>query len=51
MGTPSRRATSAHAAHLPDRLQATWAELARQRGLSDQKMIKGTFVRVEKLSF
>ena len=31
--------------------QVSWAELARQGGLSDQKIKKGTFVRVEKLSF
>ena len=30
--------------------QASWAELARQGGLSEQK-IKNTFVMVEKLSF
>ena len=47
---PSRRATSAHAAHVPAQLQATRAELAR-RGGSDQKVKKGTFVRIEKLSF
>ena len=47
---PSRRATSAHAAHVPAQLQATRAELAR-RGGSDQKIKKGTFVRIEKLSF
>ena len=28
-----------------------WAELARRESLSDQKIKKGTFVRVEKLSF
>ena len=27
--------------------QASWAELERQRGLSDQKIKKGTFVRVK----
>ena len=42
---------SAHAAHVPARLQATWAELARRGGLSDQKIKKGTFVRIEKISF
>ena len=32
--------------------QASWAELACQGGLSDQKVKKGTYyVRVEKLSF
>ena len=31
--------------------QANWAELLRWGGLSDQKIKKGTFVRVEKLSF
>ena len=31
--------------------QAIWAELDRRGGLSDQKIKKGTFVRVEKLSF
>ena len=31
--------------------QASLAELVRQGGLSDQKIKKGTFVRVEKLSF
>ena len=30
--------------------QAGWTEPARQGGLSDQKIKKGTFVRVEKLS-
>ena len=30
--------------------QTSWVELARQRGLSDQKIKKGTFVRVDKLS-
>ena len=43
--------TSAHAAHVPDRLQATWAELVRRQGLSDQKIKKGTFLRIDKLSF
>ena len=33
------------------RLQATWAEVQRPQGLSDQKIKKGTLVRVEKLSF
>ena len=32
-------------------LRATWAELARRWGLSDQKIKNGTFVRIEKLSF
>ena len=49
--TPRRRTTSAHAAHVPAQLQAAWAELVRQGGLSDQKIKKGTFFRVEKLSF
>ena len=31
--------------------QASWAELARQGGLSDQKIKKGTFVRSGKLNF
>ena len=31
--------------------QASWAELVRQGGLSDQKIKKGTFAWVEKLSF
>ena len=31
--------------------QASWAELEHRDGLSDQKIKKGTFVRVEKLSF
>ena len=42
---------SAHAAHVPARLQAAWAELVRRGGLSDQKIKKGTFLRIEKLSF
>ena len=49
--TPRRRTTSAHASHVPARLQAEWAELVRQGGLSDQKINKGTFLRIEKLSF
>ena len=49
--TPRRRTTSAHAAHVPARLQAAWAELVRRGGLSDQKIKKGTFLRIEKLSF
>ena len=28
-----------------------WAEVVRWGGLSDQKIKKGTFVRIEKLSF
>ena len=28
-----------------------WAELVRLEGLSDQKIKKGTFVEIEKLSF
>ena len=31
--------------------QASWEELERPVGLSDQKIKKGTFIRVEKLSF
>ena len=46
--TSRRQATSAQ---VPARLQATWAELVRRGGLSDQKIKKGTFVRIEKLSF
>ena len=46
--TPRRRTTSAH---VPARLQAAWAELVRWGGLSDQKIKKGTFLRIEKLSF
>ena len=38
-------------AHVPARLQAAWAELVRWGGLSDQKIKKGTFLRIEKLSF
>ena len=49
--TPRRRTTSAHAAHVPAWLQAAWAELVRRGGLSDQKIKKGTFLRIEKLSF
>ena len=49
--TPCRHTTSAHAAHVLARLQSAWAELVRRGGLSDQKIKKGTFVRVEKLSF
>ena len=49
--TPPRRTTSAHTAHVPARLQAAGAELVRQGGLSNQKIKKGTFVRIEKLSF
>ena len=33
------------------RLQAKWAELACQEGLSDQKIKKGAFISIEKLSF
>ena len=40
-----------YAAHVPARLQATWAEFARRGGLSDQKIKKGTFIKVEKLRF
>ena len=35
MGTPNRRTTSAHAAHVPARLQAAWAELVRRLGVSN----------------
>ena len=49
--TPPRLTTSAHAAHVPALLQAAWAELVRRGGLSDQKIMKGTFRRVEKLNF
>ena len=35
MDTPNRRTTSAHAAHVPARLQAAWAELVRQLGVSN----------------
>ena len=49
--TPCWRANSAHAAHVQARPKATRAELTRQGGLSDQKIKKGTFVRIEKLSF
>ena len=49
--TPRRRTTSAHAAHVLARLQAVWAELVRRGGLSDQKIKKGTFPRIKKLSF
>ena len=31
--------------------QASWAELEIREGLSDQKVKKGTFVRVEKRNF
>ena len=31
---PRRRTNSAHVAHVPARLQATWAELVRRRGVS-----------------
>ena len=47
--TPRRRITSAHAAHVPARLQAAWAELVRRGGWSDQKIKKSTFLRIEKL--
>ena len=49
--TPRQLATSAHADHVLALLQATWAELAHRRGLSDQNIKKGTFGRIEKLSF
>ena len=49
--TPRQRTTSAHAAHVLARLQAARAELVRRGGLSDQKIKKGTFLRIEKLSF
>ena len=35
LDTSNRRTTSAHAAHIPARLQATWAELVRQLGVSN----------------
>ena len=35
MDTINRRTTSAHAAHVPARLQATWAELVRRLGVSN----------------
>ena len=35
MDTPNRRTSSAHAAHVPARLQATWAELVRRLGVSN----------------
>ena len=42
------RASSAHAGHVPARLQATWAEFAaRREGLSDQKIKKGIFLKIE----
>ena len=41
--TPRQRTTSAHAAHVPDRLQAAWAEWVRRGGLSDQKNQEGYF--------
>ena len=34
---------SAHAAHVPARLQATWAELAHRGSVSDQKNLEGYF--------
>ena len=51
--TPRRRTMSAHVAHVPAWLQAAsvWAELVGRGGLSDQKIKKGTFLRIEKLSF
>ena len=48
---PRRPTTPARAALVPARLQSTWAELARQGGLTDQKIKKDTFVRIETLSF
>ena len=49
---PRRRKTSAHAAHVPARQQATWVEFAaRREGLSDQKIKTGIFLKIEKLSF
>ena len=52
MGIPCLRTTSAHSFHVPAWLQALLrAELERRDGLSDQKIKKGNFVRVEKLSF
>ena len=35
MDTPNRPTTSAHAAHVPTRPQATWAELVRRIGVSN----------------
>ena len=35
LDTPNQRTTSAHAAHAPSRLQAAWAELVRQLGVSN----------------
>ena len=35
LDTPNQRTTSAHAAHAPSRLQAEWAELVRQLGVSN----------------
>ena len=35
MDTPNRRTTSAHAAHIPARLQAALAELVRRLGVSN----------------
>ena len=49
--TPRQRTTSAHAAHVLALLQAAWAELVCRGGLPDQKIKKGTFLRIEKLSF
>ena len=49
--TPCRRTMSAHSAHVLARQQAAWAELVRRGGLSDQKIKKGTFLRIAKLSF
>ena len=34
---------SAHAAHVPPRLEAAWAELVSRGGLSDQKNQEGYF--------
>ena len=48
--TPSTH-NSAHAAHIWDRLQATWVELARWGGLSDQKIKKVLLLELKKLSF
>ena len=44
---------SAHAAHVPAWLQAAsvWAELVGRGGLSDQKIKKSTYLRIEKLNF
>ena len=47
MDTPNRRTTSAHAAHVPAQLQATWAELVRRLGVSnfENKYIFGILMK------